>query len=164
VKFWLPYVSVLLAVVVVSCVPKKDIAKNLSTGRELSRFELPGSHHGSDHYAEVRADALSELFDAYKGVLFEQGLVKWDERADCNVHAQLFVSVAQARFAAASWHSFSKTQALALAEVWYVRADGRSHAIVRAKTERGLEWWEPQTGRVVQLTPAEEAYVFLQKW
>lgn len=133
----------------------------LTTGATVEARALPGTFHGDATYAIVRADALPALHENFAAVLSNQGLVQWDSRYDCNHFAALWVSLAQARYAAAAWHSDTKAQTLALAEVWFYSASG-GHAIVAAVTDRGLVYLEPQTGREITLPPV--ARLALQKW
>jgi hypothetical protein len=135
----------------------------LTTGAVLSRYTLPGAR-GSESYAVVRSDALPGLYAAFRDVLAKQGLVRWDSRFDCNAFATLYVGVAQARFAAAAWHSRTDAQALALAEVWYHRDAGGHHAIVQAITEHGPVFIEPQTGEAITLSEQEQRSITLRKW
>lgn len=142
--------------------------KEMTTGQVLSRTEvaqvLPG-FAGDSFYAQVQSDSLPILYANFRRVLSDQGLVKWDERFDCNHFASLYISLAHSKYAVAAWHSYSKAQALALAEVWYIQErSGGGHAIVAAQTERGLIFIEPQTGKEVILTPAERQSIFLVKW
>lgn len=138
----------------------------LGTGKVLERSSLPlKGWVGDEAYAEVRSAALPQMQELFRSHLSELGLVKWDARFDCNRFAALFIACAQARFAALSWHSETKAQGLALAEFWYRPAGKASgHAIVAAATERGLLFWEPQTGREVQLSSEEIRSAYLVKW
>lgn len=143
----------------------------LSTGQTVASLSLPTAlkpYHwsGDAEYAVVRSTALPSIYGDFRSTLSDLGLVKWDARFDCNRFATLYIGVAQARYAVAAWHSSTKAQALALAEVWYLQGGDatRAHAIVLAHTERGPVFVEPQTGRELTLTPAEQRSIFLCKW
>lgn len=137
--------------------------KSLTGGAVVAGADLPG-WRGDAAYAVVSSSAIPGLYQSFRDVLNAQGLVKWDSRFDCNRFAGLFIGVAQARYAAAAWHSETKAEALALAEVWYYPDAGGYHAIVQARTERGDVFIEPQTGKELNLTARELASVTLRKW
>lgn len=141
--------------------------QQLATGQVVAgpALPLPG-FKGDTNYAVVQASALPALFDNFASVLSKQGLVKWDTRYDCNHFAALYVSLSQARFTVAAWHSTTPAQTLALAEFWYVPASagGKGHAIVAAQTDQGLLFIEPQTGRTITLSDAERRSAYLVKW
>jgi hypothetical protein len=120
---------------------------------------------GSTHVAQVRASALPGLYSHFRDELFRLGVVKWDERFDCNHFASFFVALANIRFFAASFHQSTPAQSLALAEYWYrPGGSGAGHAVVFALTESGPLWLEPQTGQTFTLTNAEQASRFLVKF
>lgn len=161
--------AVLLGVFLLTSCGRRET--ELTTGLAVPAQSLPGLFqkgfwHGDATYAVVRYDALPALYDDFRSTLSNLGLVKWDEKFDCNRFSTLYIGVAQARYAVAAWHSRTPARALALAEVWYhVGGDPKNaHSIVQAYTDRGPVYVEPQSGRVVALTPAEEASVFLRKW
>lgn len=158
-----------LALLFAGCAPRQESA--LSTGQTVSRTALPtalgfGHFAGDAEYAVVNSNALPAIYADFRSTLSGLGLVKWDERFDCNRFATLYIGVAQAKYAVAAWHSATKAQALALAEVWYLIGGdpARAHAIVLAITERGPVFIEPQTGKELSLTPKEQRTVMLAKW
>ena len=138
----------------------------MTTGAVVQAAELPlPGFKGDTAYAVVRSEALPALYANFRDVLNKQGLVKWDSRYDCNHFASLYISLAQASYTVAAWHSETKAQTLALAEVWYLpNGPPAGHAIVAALTERGLVFIEPQTGREIQLTAAQRRSIYLCKW
>lgn len=161
--------AVLLGVVLLTSCGRREA--ELTTGVAVPAMSLPGSTTrgfwaGDTAYAVVRHEALPSMYEDFRSTLSGLGLVKWDAKFDCNRFATLYIGVAQARFTVAAWHSTTPAQALALAEVWYAQGGDpkRGHAIVMAYTDRGPVYIEPQTGRELALTPAEEASVFLRKW
>lgn len=126
--------------------------------------QLPG-YAGDGPYAVVKADALPTYYDSFRKRLFDDGVVKWDERFDCNHFASYYVALAQTQFYLANWGASTPAQTLALAEVWYRPGGGaKGHAIVAAYTDKGLLYIEPQTGRTIALSTAERASTFLVKW
>lgn len=154
-----------LAIVVIGGCAKRE--SELSTRAVTVAAALPiAGFKGDVAYATVRSTALPALYDNFRDVLSRQGLVKWDERYDCNHFAALYVALAQTQFAVAAWHSTTPAQTLALAEVWFVPggAGAKGHAIVAAVTERGLLFIEPQTGAEIQLNERERRSIYLCKW
>lgn len=139
----------------------------LTSGAVVPAAQLPlGGFRSDTAYAVVRVDALPLLNDTFRSVLFDVSrLSKWDARYDCNHFAALYIAVAQAKFAAAAWHSNTPAQTLALAEVWY-RPDRSTtgHAIVAAVTDRGLVYIEPQTGHTIVLSNTEDLSRYFTRW
>lgn len=135
--------------------------QQLSTGKVIAAAQLPGIR-GDAQYAEVNPDCLPALYEDFRAELSQRGLVKWDSRFDCNRFAVHYISKAQTRYAVAAWQSSTPAQALALAEVWYRRADGTAHAVVQARTPEGDIFIEPQNGQ--RLPPIADSQIFLRKW
>lgn len=138
-----------------------------STGRVISRAEmrsqLPGAALGENAYAEVNSAWLLKWYPTFRDKLFKIGIVKWDERFDCNRFAAFYTDLAQASFASEAFHSRSPAQALALGTFWYQRANGQgAHAIIQAMTERGRIFIDPQSGQEVHLTNGEVQSGYVQ--
>jgi hypothetical protein len=120
---------------------------------------------GDGPYAVVKADALASYYSDFRADLFKEGVVKWDERFDCNHFAGYYIAKAQTRYYLANFHSSTPAQTLALADVWYRPGGGtKGHAIVAAHTDQGLLFIEPQTGGRIQLSQVERGTAFLVKW
>lgn len=158
------YFAAMLAVVVgiLGC-SKREQEVSTATTYNAMALPLPGIR-GDIGYAQVRAAALPALYQNFRDELNSRGLVKWDARFDCNHFASLYIALAQTDFAVKAWHSTTSAQSLALAEVWFIRDRGDSHAIVAAATDRGLLFIEPQSGGEIQLSAAERSRIFLCKW
>jgi len=137
-----------------------------TTGRVLSRADVlasdPRAVLGDTAYAEVNSKWLPRFYDCFRAELFGNGISKWDARFTCRHFATYYAALAQARFYLETFHNFEKANALALGTFWYVHPDGSGHAIIIALTERGRVFIEPQTGREVRLTPAEQRSGFLE--
>lgn len=137
----------------------------LSTGEVVSNAQLPSGFKGDTAYAVVQSAALPALYENFRSVLSSQGLVKWDARYDCNHFSALYIALAQTQYAVAAWHSETKAQTLALAELWYLpNGPPSGHAIVQARTELGDIYIEPQSGQRLTLTPAQLRSIYLRKW
>lgn len=139
--------------------------KDTVTGVVVPPSSLPdATFYGSSQYAVVKVAALPGIYDDFRDVLGDIGIVNWDTRFDCNWFASLYISTANAHFASAAWHSETPAQSLALGEFWYHRDQGGWHAIVTAVTDQGVVFIEPQTGRLVKLTAGERQSRRLSKW
>lgn len=124
---------------------------------------MPGAIVGENAYAEVNSAWLPEWYRLFRAKLFQLGIVKWDERFDCNRFADFYSNLAQAFFSLEMFHSSTNAQALALGPIWYERADGRGrHAVIQALTERGRVFIDPQTGKEMELAPGEQKSAYVQ--
>lgn len=137
------------------------------TGKVLTEADLrtviPGAIAAEKQYAEVNSAWLPVWYRIYRSKLSKIGLVRWDERFDCNRFADCYTNLAQAHFAVKMFHSDTPAQALAIGPIWYRRSDGTgAHAIVQAWTERGRVFIEPQTGQELDLDQSELQTVFMQ--
>lgn len=138
-----------------------------ATGKVLTGAELqaavPGAIVGESNYAEVNSAWLPEWYRLFRAKLFRLGIVKWDERFDCNRFADFYSNLAQAFFSLEMFHSSTAAQALALGPIWYERADGKGrHAVIQALTERGRVFIDPQTGQEMELLPGEQKSAYVQ--
>lgn len=138
-----------------------------ATGRVFTRVEMQvrtsSRYFGDEAYAEVNSAWLKPFYARFRSELSRLGIVKWDERFDCNRFVELYTGLAQADFYRCNFHSDTKARALALGPYWYVRANGKgSHAVVQILTERGRIFVDPQTGAEVNLTPQETRVAYFQ--
>lgn len=145
------------------CAPQGK--ERMSTGRVIAATNIPG-WAGDTHYGEVRSAWLADFYARWKSDLFKQGVVKWEKRFDCNRFAGHFAAAAQIEYYIENFHSFTPGRAAAVGEVWYLVGgqEGRGHAIVRAYTERGPVYLEPQTGKEVHLTAEERRSIYFEKF
>lgn len=146
--------------------PSAELDTPITTGRVYTlgevRQRLPTVYFGDDSYAEVNSAWLHRWYREYRSQLSRVGVVDWSERFDCNRFVEFYTGLAQAYYFRESFHAAKPAHALALGPIWYVRERGRSrHALVQALTERGRVFFDPQNGREVQLTPAEQASAYL---
>lgn len=146
----------ILAIAGCSKAPERLSTFKVFNGREVLA-KVPHATLGDDSYAEVRADALPGMYDAFRSDLFSKGITKWDERFDCNHFAAYYVALAQIRFFEASFHSRTPAKTLALAPYWVRSSPNTAHALVVALTDRGIVYIEPQTGKEVALTAYQKA-------
>jgi hypothetical protein len=144
-----------------------ELSPPITTGRVYSlqevRDQIPSMFFGDDTYAEVNSRWLFTWYGEYRAQLARVGVVNWDTRFDCNRFVDFYTSLAQAYFYRETFHQANAARALAIGPLWYVREGGRArHAVVQALTERGRIFFDPQTGREVQLTPTERSSAYLQ--
>lgn len=160
------YILLFVIMFFASCAPKNE--KSMSNGQVISSSQLlgkvGGGYVGDQHYAIVDSKCLGMLYDEFRAEIFKKGVVKWDERFDCNHFASYYVSLAQTKFYLANWGSATKANTLAIGTYWYVVGGKGSstHAIVVIYTERGLIFIEPQTGKEVQLSESEKLSSYLK--
>jgi len=121
---------------------------------------VPSAITGDRSYAVVDSAWLKSYYTTFRAELFRLGVTKWDGRFDCNHFASFYTSLAQTKFYADNFQSWTSAQSLAVGTFWYVSARG-PHAIVVAITERGVVFIEPQTGQEITLTPGERQSAFL---
>lgn len=127
------------------------------------RQRIGAGFYGDEVYALCAEDYLPRFYEEFRAELFKQGVVNWDSRFDCNHFAAYYVSLAQIKFYRANWHSSTKANTLAVGVIWYVPDNSTgSHAIVAVLTEKNLRYLEPQSGKYVSLSKAEEASIFLR--
>ncbi len=152
-----------LILLLAGCTPRSN--EPMSTGIVLPASALQGLK-GDTHYGEIRAEWLREFYPKWKAELFKKGVVRWDARYDCNRFAGHLVSEVQIVYFVENFHSYTKGQAAAIGEVWYLkngRADG-AHAIVTAYTDRGQIYFEPQTGKELILSELEKRSIYYARF
>lgn len=123
---------------------------------------IPHAIQGDKRYAVIHSAWLRDFYGEYRAELCRLGIVKWDERYDCNRFAGFYAELARVKFFASQFYSWTNATAPAIAPYWYIRDnDASRHAIVVALTERGAVFVEPQTGAELQLSQHERATGFL---
>lgn len=122
---------------------------------------------GDSTYAIVNYDWMFQFYETWRDELFKQDVVKWDDKFDCNKFASSYIARAQIEYYKQTWKT-GKPQALAMAEIWYVERETPTtkynHAIVAALTNKGLVFFEPQTGKQIFLTEKQQASIYLKKF
>jgi hypothetical protein len=127
------------------------------------RLLIPRAYVGDESYAEVNSAWLPAYYSRFRTELSRLGIMRGTERFDCNRFAEMNTGMAQIMFFREVFHSGIAAQALAVGPFWYWPEGSQSiHAIVQIVTERGVIFLDPQTGVILELTPAEIASAFLQ--
>src|SRR5438309_1904439 len=58
----------------------------------------PGTFTGDAQYAAVSSEWMRSFYDEFRAEIFRKGVVKWDERFDCNHFAGYYVELTQTKF------------------------------------------------------------------
>lgn len=122
----------------------------------LGSWELPSDNT----YAEVSAAALPAYYDWFRTKLYDLGVVRWDQRQDCDDFANLYADFLSLRFYLAQWESspLPVAEGVAVARYWYRPNLGTEiHAINALATDQGLVFIEPQTGQRIYPSLQEQA-------
>jgi hypothetical protein len=166
-------VLILVSLFLIGCAPQGEVVgpppKNpVLTNQEMS-FQVFGSLRnypitGDANYSVFDADKLGGYYDEYRKDLFEKGVVRWDRQFDCNRFSQSFASFLQIKHLVESRKEFGQGEALAVAELYYKKNGVTGHAINLILTKDGFIFFEPQTGKILNLTQAEKDSIFLIKF
>jgi hypothetical protein len=121
---------------------------------------------GKLQYAEVNSAWLAWAYDDFRAELSagQFGVVKWDDRAECTFFASSFEVFCQKRYFAQAFHSAIPAPGIAVGTMWFVPGTGQGHAINLVLTETGRRFFEPQTGKFLDLTPAQIASAYYRKF
>lgn len=103
-------------------------------------------------YQLVNPKGIHGLYENYRKDLFNKGIVKWDQRFDCNRFSLAFCSFAQISY----YNNSGDAQSIAVGEVYYVRDNGGPHAINIIVTPTNFIFIEPQSGEILNLTQSEK--------
>ena len=117
---------------------------------------MPRGWHGDDTYQPVDSRWLEARYKTWRADLFRKGVVKWDERFDCNRFAAHFKADINVAYFVSTFHSRNAAQSAAVGEVWYTRDLGGRHAVLTVLTETGWRYFDPQDGHWTSLSAAEE--------
>lgn len=141
------------------------------TGRVLSRTDMLQAISlnticGSSAYAEVNRDWLVWAYDDFKAELAKgaYGVISWTDRSKCTFFTTKFEGYAQGRFFAQAFHSQIAANSIAVGAFWYPVTVGEGHALCVVVTQNGREFFDPQSGRFVELTQAQYGNAFLRKF
>jgi hypothetical protein len=116
-------------------------------------------------YALVNRKWIKSFYNEWREDLFKKGVIRWDDKFDCNKFAASFCAAAQIAYFNSSYGDSSKPQALAIGEIWYYPAyNQRPHAIVCAIADDGVIFLEPQTGEELKLLPIELSSIFFKRF
>lgn len=116
-----------------------------------------------ENYAIVNRDWLEKFHAKHKKEYFKY---IGDETFLCTNFTAKFISDVSEEFSKDSFYSWIRKKAtgIAVGEKWYITDIGTFHALVIVFTENGLEFFEPQTGKFVDLTESEKTSSYLIKF
>lgn len=153
--------SAIVLLIFVACAPKADKGK-ATTGKVISQFGAMAAMSDwspmvTKSYAEVDRGWLLRSYDLWRTEIHSLGVTKWDPRFNCVHFSQHFVAWLQLRYYLQTFHARGVTaDGLAVGVFAYKREpDGSGHALLIVLTQNGREFFEPQTGQFVTLTPDE---------
>ena len=153
--------SAIVLLAFAACAPTADKGK-ATTGNVLPQLRVMAltsdwSAMVTKSYAEVDRDWLLRSYDLWRSEIHSLGVTKWDPRFNCVHFSQHFVAWLQIRYYLQTFHTpGAPADGLAAGVFAYRRqADGTGHALLIVLTQNGREFFEPQTGKFVTLTPDE---------
>lgn len=141
------------------------------TGKTLTRNEILSktavTNFGKFNYAEVNSEWLKWCYPKFKSKIGEGsfGVLNWDDKSQCTYFTTAFEEFAQRTYFAHAFHDFIKAPGIAVAAFWYNPAPtGDGHALILVFTENGRQFFEPQTGKFLQLTNEQIKSAYLIKF
>ena len=129
----------------------------------MKEFRLPPVLPDSTYRYYDLSD-LDRHYQEYKQDLFNKGVVKWNRTFDCNRFSQSFASFIQIKYFSESFHQFGSPEAILVGEVYYTDDERGNHAINVFLTKNGFVFFEPQTGKLVNLSANERGSVSFIKF
>jgi hypothetical protein len=139
---------------------------NPSTGRRALSGFPKGAFKSDLTYAEVDSRWLGSFHNKLHKDFISNGIVDWEDSFDCSKFAAAYCAAAQMEYyksISSKWKSGMAT-ALGVGEIWYVTPNGRGHAVVLVLSDVGSLYIDPQTGKIVELTPEEEKSIYFARF
>lgn len=175
--------TILACFLLLGCGPKKDeIEKGIEnkpaiadtskifTGRVYTQVEVINlvgyGYFGKSSYAEVNREWVLSHYMDYRMFLSKKPLtvLRWDNKAECTFFATGYELFAQGNFKADSFQSWINTPSIAVGTIWYKLNANEYHAVNIMITARGAEFFEPQTGKFIELSVLEKSQPLLIKF
>ena len=123
-------------------------------------FGVYAVYAGDAEYELVTKEQVQGYYDAFRAELSRKGFVSWQPSFDCNHFSGYMAEMAKTSFALENWGKSTRTAAIG--QYWYRPASGKGgHAVVCALTPEGPVFFEPQNGRFVAISPAEQGTKYL---
>lgn len=129
----------------------------------IREFKLPPVLPDST-YRYYDLSNLDRHYQEYRRDLFDKGVVKWDRTFDCNRFSQSFASFIQIKYFSESFHQSGAPEAILVGEVYYTDDERGNHAINVFLTKNGFVFFEPQIGKLVNLSSKERGSVSFIKF
>lgn len=137
------------------------LATSLLSGDEVRMTELPvAGIYGDSVYYRVETPEMHSLIRDWEKAKPKLA-TKYGHGFDCTSFSQLFCGWAKAQHARAH----PKRASLAIAEAWYLREDGTSHAVALFALASGSSVHiDPQNCRAYIPTPYELLHRIMVRW
>lgn len=153
---------------------KKEPIQTQETIKALALFAA-GSVHFKNAYVIISDKSYkspntkwlqSTFYKRFHADLFDKGIIKWDAKFDCDKYAKYFTSLLQIDYFVENFYSREDSESLAVGEIYYnIKGEkGNGHAINIVYSNGGFLFFEPQTGKYVELSAAEVESVFFIKF
>lgn len=162
---------VLSAALFLASCAKKSGEPTMFTGKTHTQQELRAElgfvgNYGKLSYAQVSEAWLQWAYADFRAELSagQFGVVKWDDRSQCTLFATAFEVFCQKRYFAQAFHSSIPAPGVAVGTIWFQPAPGQGHAVNVVRTERGVRYLEPQTGRFLELTATQLSSIYFRKF
>lgn len=159
-----------LLLLLASCA-KKSGEPTMFTGKSYTQQQLRVElgivgNYGKLQYAEVSEAWIQWAYADFRAELSagQFGVTKWDDRSQCTLFASAFEVYCQKRYFAQAFHSSIPAPGIAVGTMWFTPAPGQGHAINVVRTESGVRYFEPQTGRFLNLTSVQIASTYFRKF
>ncbi len=172
--FYTPAVATVLLSVIIFVVwgcARKSGEPVMFTGKTFDQVEMRTETKefcllGKTQYAQVSREWVLWCYQDYRAWMSEGpfGVVKWDDRSQCTFFATAFEVYAQRRYFAQAFHNRIPAPGIAVGTIWYVSSPNLGHAVNVIVTERGREFFEPQTGKFFSLTDSQVASMYQFKF
>jgi len=115
-------------------------------------------------YNKVNYQWVIDSYQDYRGYIAQgaMGVVKWDELTLCTYFSNSYAVWAQKQFQEYAWYHQVNNKQIAVGVTWYMKNTQFGHAINVIYTERGKEYFEPQTGKFIELTQEEKNTIYFE--
>lgn len=127
------------------------------TRAELQAFFPTGLYMGATNYAVPTLTWLQgPCYEAFKKRYWDDNLTVWTVRWECRDFARAFACFATECWALTAGNDPS--DALSVGEIWFLRTPGdpsSGHAVCPIITDNGLQFLEPQTGLICDMSPEQ---------
>lgn len=158
-----------------ACSRKSD-EPPIFNGQTINKLSLMVAYNvpttGKASYAVVNRDWVLWAYDDYRKWLGSgaYGVTKWDDRSQCTLFATAFEVYCQLAFFRQGFHSDIQAKGIAVGTVWYFTFTPmqqgmlEGHAVNQIITQNGMEYFEPQTGKFIQLTDGQRLSTYFSKF
>lgn len=176
-SIFLILMAILLMLLPLGCYKNSGMTDDIYTGKKYGQVQIVVLSMRDFRIAPITPDwgyqwvnqnMVSEMYSKYRKEMFSKGVVSWDVGYDCNKFSSSFYSFYQTRYFVDSYKS-GREQSIAVGEFYYKpdisRGDGANyHAINIMVIEGEFKFFEPQTGKFLNLSEKEKKSATLVKF